>query len=324
MKEVVVKAESSLELRSVLVRYLTYHQRVTRLTFGTILVLAVVISIAIFSSYRVNQSNREKISDNEINGQLIAEQLVAIGKLTNKVDTLEQMVLLLAISNTESAFNTEENNTVLKNKVEEFISKKKVVAVFNISKSQNGNFSKMLPNKFIPFYQTMFDNMFEGYNLTKPYSKKYQLAKIISTAQGAIESSWGGSTLANKYNNWHGIKCQACGGSLQKKCNAKNSVAYNDDCDFDKFHVYKNASESVAQHYTFVFSGKKYKIGVAKALEQPALATFLKDDNITDADFWKSDVGHLCKLLSAKGYATSKHYPNSLKALILNHRMYDI
>lgn len=164
--------------------------------------------------------------------------------------------------------------------------------------------------------------------MEKPNHKKLTLAKIVSTAQGALESSWGGSHLSANYNNWHGIKCQACGGTfVAGKCTPKNSVAFNDDCSFDKFYVYQTVRESIAAHYVLVFDtnspkGKKYKEGLAEAMKQPSLKSFEKDGKITDDEFWKSDVGVMCMTLRKVGYATDKDYHKTLKKLILKRKMY--
>ena len=117
-----------------------------------------------------------------------------------------------------------------------------------------------------------------------PY-KKYGVLPSISMAQAILESSWGQSELASKYNNYYGIKATSSwtGGVV----NFSTQENYNDTIKAN-FRVYNSLEESVNDLGQFlknnsrysengVFSANNY-IEQANAIERAGYAT-TKDEN---------------------------------------------
>lgn len=115
--------------------------------------------------------------------------------------------------------------------------------------------------------------------------KKYGVLPSISMAQAILESSWGQSELASKYNNYYGIKATSSwtGGVV----NFSTQENYNDTIKAN-FRVYNSLEESVNDLGQFlknnsrysengVFSANNY-IEQANAIERAGYAT-TKDEN---------------------------------------------
>ena len=105
----------------------------------------------------------------------------------------------------------------------------------------------------------------------------------ITLAQGMLESGYGLSDLATEGNNHFGIKCHSdwTGKSMRKDDDARN------EC----FRVYKNASQSFADHSDFLRYRQRYQ--------------FLFELDVTDYKGWAYG-------LSKAGYATDPSYPQKL------------
>lgn len=110
----------------------------------------------------------------------------------------------------------------------------------------------------------------------------------ITLAQGILESGSGNSMLAVKANNHFGIKCHKWTGK---------KIYKDDDKKGECFRVYKNASESYADHSDFLTRYSRYD--------------FLFDLNKDDYKAW-------AKGLKKAGYATNPKYPTLLINIIEN------
>lgn len=292
------------------------------------ILISILLSLAIN-----NKSQSEDIKENVEYNQIDLHYLyINQQELDLRIDSLQLLLFNTILSSTKSEFN--QNELILKELMKlkreniEFRKKNapnKQSNDFYFSKSQEGESKKLTPQQFITKYNTGFNTIFKKYNIPVPNQRKYELIKTLSIAQGILESGWGSSTLATKYNNWHGIKCQACGGSyLPLRCNDNNSVAYNDDCPKDRFYIYSDYTASIAAHFLLLSSkSKKYNTFITNALKKPSLKSFVKDGKISYADFYKSDVGSLCQDLSGY-YATNKDYHKKLRILITKYKLYEV
>lgn len=115
--------------------------------------------------------------------------------------------------------------------------------------------------------------------------KKYGVFPSISIAQAILESSWGKSELASKYNNYYGIK--ATTSWTGAVVNFSTQENYNDTIQAN-FRVYNSVEESINDLGQFlknnsrysnngVFSSNNY-IEQANAIERAGYAT-TKDEN---------------------------------------------
>lgn len=135
------------------------------------------------------------------------------------------------------------------------------------------------------------------------YIRKYQLLAIeemgrsgipasIKMAQAILESGDGNSELARKSNNHFGIKCKS-GWKGQK-------VYYDDDERGECFRKYKSVQESFIDHTNFLVSSPRY--------------AFLFKLAPNDYKGW-------ARGLKQAGYATARHYDNTLIKLIEDNKL---
>lgn len=122
--------------------------------------------------------------------------------------------------------------------------------------------------------------------------KRYGVLPSIAISQAILESSWGESDLATKYNNYYGIKADK---SWKGEAVAfKTGENYNDKI-VANFRAYKSPTESVEDFGDFLKSNKRYtENGVfsansyreqAEALEKAGYSTAKdKDGNLIYAD----------------------------------------
>lgn len=113
----------------------------------------------------------------------------------------------------------------------------------------------------------------------------YGVLPSISLAQAILESGWGDSELASRYNNLFGIKADPSWSGNKVKMETKEN--YDDTID-GYFRVYKNKAESIRDHGEFLYENRRYKengvfntktyIDQAKALEKAGYST-VKDKN---------------------------------------------
>ncbi len=328
-------------------QHLLPSKRVAKLAIGSLaLVLAAIAILLVLLSNRVNKLENTKVEVKhdyiEVNLETLYLQQQQLG---SEIDTLKKLLFNTVLNLTEAEFKNSAETKKLLETIKNLETKQGKIEVeieeavkrqsnnfdlsLKFSSSQRGENRKFKPSDFISIYKDAFEDIFSKYHkIPRPNKKQYDLALTLSLAQGILESGWGGSDLAYYHNNWHGIKCQACGGVFRPDCTEVNSVSLNDDCSFDKFYKYRDLGTSVAAHYLLLFRpNSKYRKKVQKALKQPTLQSFAADGEVTDREFWKSDVGTLCKLLSGispkPNYATNKKYHLRLKKLILNYKLYN-
>ncbi len=143
-----------------------------------------------------------------------------------------------------------------------------------------------------------------GQNAREDYIRKYQLLAIeemgrsripasIKMAQAILESGNGNSELSRKSNNHFGIKCKT-GWRGQK-------VYYDDDEKGECFRKYKSVHESYIDHSNFLMTSPRY-----------AFLFKLPPD----------DYKNWAKGLKQAGYATARHYDQTLIRIIEDHKLY--
>lgn len=138
------------------------------------------------------------------------------------------------------------------------------------------------------------------------YIQKYQQLVIsemvrsgipasIKMAQALLESGNGNSELARKSNNHFGIKC---------KSNWKGKRVYHDDDEKGEcFRKYNSVEESFIDHTNFLVGNPRY-----------AFLFKLPPD----------DYKRWAKGLKEAGYATARHYDNSLIKIIEDNQLYKL
>ncbi len=141
-------------------------------------------------------------------------------------------------------------------------------------------------------------------NAREEYIRNYQMLAIeemgrsgipasIKMAQALLESGNGKSELSRKSNNHFGIKCKI-GWKGQK-------VYYDDDEKGECFRKYKSVQESYIDHTNFLMTSPRY--------------AFLFKLPPEDYKSW-------AKGLKQAGYATAKHYDQTLIKIIEDHKLY--
>ena len=308
----------------------------------TVLLLLLFVGVSVSVGVLVYKQNKQERFSKQGRVQIQAAQIdlnyVYLRQQTieRKIDSLSRLLFNTVLSSTQADFQSSIENKKVLNKINVFVKEqtkiKQLIKTaktrksndFYFSKSQKGKNRKLTPVEFIKAYQVAFDLLFDKFNITKPNTKTYNLTLSVSTAQGILESGWGGSNLAYNFQNWHGIKCQACGGTFVfGKCTDINSVKFNDDCEFDRFYIYTNLTESIAAHYMLIFeNNNRYTKAYKLALTKPTLESFNSDGKISNEEFWASDVGTLCRGIDKAGYATEDNYHLILKTLILKYHIY--
>lgn len=144
----------------------------------------------------------------------------------------------------------------------------------------------------------------QAQNAREEYIRKYQLLAIeemgrsgipasIKMAQAILESGNGNSELALKSNNHFGIKCKT-GWKGQK-------VYYDDDERGECFRKYKSVHESYIDHTNFLMTSPRY--------------AFLFKLPPDDYKSW-------AKGLKQAGYATARHYDQTLIKLIEDNKLH--
>lgn len=117
-------------------------------------------------------------------------------------------------------------------------------------------------------------------------------------AQAILESGWGGSTLASKYNNFFGLKC---GGSWKgKSVNMATKEEYSVGTLTDiraNFRVYDSIEDGVKGYFEFISYSRYSNL---KGVTNPE---------------------EYCKLIKADGYATSSTYVTNLMRVIRDNNL---
>ena len=117
-------------------------------------------------------------------------------------------------------------------------------------------------------------------------------------AQAILESGWGGSTLASKYNNFFGLKC---GGSWKgKSVNMATKEEYSVGTLTDiraNFRVFDSIEDGVKGYFEFISYSRYSNL---KGVTNPE---------------------EYCRLLKADGYATSSTYVTNLMRVIRDNNL---
>lgn len=117
-------------------------------------------------------------------------------------------------------------------------------------------------------------------------------------AQAILESGWGGSTLASKYNNFFGLKC---GGSWKgKSVNMATKEEYTAGTLTDiraNFRVFYSVEDGVKGYFEFINYSRYSNL---KGVTNPE---------------------EYCRLIKADGYATSSTYVTNLMRVIRDNNL---
>lgn len=117
-------------------------------------------------------------------------------------------------------------------------------------------------------------------------------------AQAILESGWGGSTLASKYNNFFGLKC---GGSWKgKSVNMATKEEYSVGTLTDiraNFRVFDSIEDGVKGYFEFINYSRYSNL---KGVTNPE---------------------EYCRLIKADGYATSSTYVTNLMRVIRDNNL---
>lgn len=117
-------------------------------------------------------------------------------------------------------------------------------------------------------------------------------------AQAILESGWGGSTLASKYNNIFGLKC---GGSWKgKSVNMETKEEYSVGTLTDiraNFRVFDSIEDGVKGYFEFINYSRYSNL---KGVTNPE---------------------EYCRLIKADGYATSSTYVTNLMRVIRDNNL---
>lgn len=117
-------------------------------------------------------------------------------------------------------------------------------------------------------------------------------------AQAILESGWGGSTLASKYNNFFGLKC---GGSWKgKSVNMATKEEYSVGTLTDiraNFRVFDSIEDGVKGYFEFINYSRYSNL---KGVTNPE---------------------EYCRLIKADGYATSSSYVTNLMRVIRDNNL---
>lgn len=117
-------------------------------------------------------------------------------------------------------------------------------------------------------------------------------------AQAILESGWGGSTLASKYNNFFGLKC---GGSWKgKSVNLATKEEYSVGTLTDiraNFRVFDSIEDGVKGYFEFINYSRYANL---KGVKEPE---------------------EYCRRIKADGYATSSTYVTNLMRVIRDNNL---
>jgi flagellum-specific peptidoglycan hydrolase FlgJ len=117
-------------------------------------------------------------------------------------------------------------------------------------------------------------------------------------AQAILESGWGGSTLASKYNNFFGLKCGSSwkGKSVNMATKEEYSVGTLTDIRAN-FRVFDSIEDGVKGYFEFINYSRYSNL---KGVTNPE---------------------EYCRLIKADGYATSSTYVTNLMRVIRDNNL---
>jgi len=122
----------------------------------------------------------------------------------------------------------------------------------------------------------------------------------VFLAQAALESGWGESSLAKKYNNFFGIKANKSWTGKKVVLNTREEVNGQSDYINAAFRVYDSPRDSFFDRTNFLIENQRYaKAGVFDSMTPEEQAQKLK----------------------AAGYATASNYAQSIINLIYKYNL---
>lgn len=140
-------------------------------------------------------------------------------------------------------------------------------------------------------------------------NKVFAQAKLVNThglfmsvllAQAALESGWGKSTLASKYNNLFGVKAGSNWSGETVSLNTKEIINGSSQNVTAKFRVYPSWRASIQDRCNLLKSLSRYKLAL----------------NAQTAD-------EQARLLQAAGYATATNYAQSIINTMQSNNLYE-
>lgn len=132
-------------------------------------------------------------------------------------------------------------------------------------------------SEYIKFIESIKEGAITNY-------KKYKILPSVTIAQAILETGWGQSELASKYNNLFGIKADKFwkGEFVTLETKEFSGTVIN-----DKFRKYKDKDQSIYDHAKFLYENKRYREnGVfesntykyqANALQEAGYSTLMND-----------------------------------------------
>ncbi|MDR2661300.1 MAG: endolytic transglycosylase MltG [Lactobacillaceae bacterium] len=142
----------------------------------------------------------------------------------------------------------------------------------------------------------------ERVNYAQEMQKKYGILTSINLAQTILESQWGKSTLASKYNNYYGIKAQ----SGQKSVTLQTTEFWDGKTEStvnDSFAVFDSWKQGMEEHAKFLYNGTDLKPHVF--------------DSVIKARDYKTAAHELV----VDGYATDPEYENKIIEIIETYNL---
>lgn len=177
------------------------------------------------------------------------------------------------------------------------ISMYNVKSIKNIAEAEERLDSLGLDNKKRNFYKSILPATMQSYSETG-------VLPSLTLAQGAIESGWGESGLAKKYNNYFGMKAgKSWKGAVANLKTKEEYKAGSPVTITDGFRVYSSPSESVLDH--------------GKLLTNPRYAEVINRSKALDA------MGAVQAVKDA-GYATSSTYVQTVGGRVKGDKLYEL
>lgn len=136
--------------------------------------------------------------------------------------------------------------------------------------------------------------------LAQAEQRKYRIKASITIAQAALESDWGQSQLASKYNNLFGVKRNEQDGTLLATKEYVNGQWITVE---DYFVVYPSWKAAVEAHSKLFVDGTGW------------------DHNHYQAVLEASDYKQAAQALQERGYATDPNYAAKLIELIEQYQL---
>ncbi len=167
------------------------------------------------------------------------------------------------------------------------------------SQSMSEIYAQLVKGPNIDVYRKLFIEKRASY--AKELQTKYKVLASINLAQTILESEWGTSTLASKYNNYYGIKAQGKQKSVQ--LDTKEYLNGKWVTEKDKFAVYSDWRTGMLAHAKFIANGT-------------ALNSAQFKDVLSAGDYKKAAAA-----LVTDGYATDPDYANKIITIIETYKL---